>query len=80
MSYKSWVTVLQLQFFSTVLQGAADSENPIIFLDVGDYLKQSDRGTFSASTLYHFLQALNLPYQSLQVLREVNRNAFRRPW
>ena len=58
MSYKSWVTVLQLQtiFFSIVLQGVADYESRFIFIDIGAYGKQSDGGTFSASTLYHFLE------------------------
>ena len=57
MSYKSWVTVLQLQtFFSVVLQGVADSESRFIFIDIGAYGKQSDGGTFSASTLYRFLE------------------------
>jgi len=58
MSYKSWVIVLELQtiFFSVVLQGVADSESRIIFIHIGAYGKQSDGGTFSASTLYHFLE------------------------
>ena len=56
MSYKCWVTVLQLQFFPTVLQGVADSESRFIFIDIVAYGKQSDGGTFSASTLYHFLE------------------------
>jgi hypothetical protein len=56
MSYKSWVTLLQLQFFSIVLEGVADSESRFIFVDIGAYGKQSDGGTFSASTLYHFLE------------------------
>ena len=38
-----------------VLQGVADSER-IIFIDIGAYGKQSDRGTLFASTLYHFLE------------------------
>ena len=59
MSYKSWVTVLQLQtifFFPVVLQGVADYESRFIFIDIGAYGKQSDGGTFSASTLYHSLE------------------------
>ena len=57
MSYKSWVTVLQLHtIFSVVLQGVADSESRFIFIDIGAYGKQSDGGTFSASKLYHFLE------------------------
>ena len=58
MLYKSWVTVLQLQTIppSVVLQGVADSESRFIFVDVGAYGKQSDGGTFSASTLFHFLE------------------------
>jgi hypothetical protein len=39
-----------------VLQGVANSERRFIFKDTGDYGKQSDGGTFSASTFYHFLQ------------------------
>jgi len=44
-------------FFSpVVLRGVADSESGFIFIDIGAYGKQSDGGTFSASTLYHFLE------------------------
>jgi hypothetical protein len=53
MSYKSWVTVLQLQFFSVVLQGVTDSESRFIFIDMAAYGLQSDGGMFSASALYH---------------------------
>jgi len=49
MLYKSWVTVLQLQLSPVVLQGVADSESRLIFMDIGAYGKQSDGGTFSAS-------------------------------
>jgi len=57
MSYKSWITVLQLQtIFSVVLQGVADSESTFIFIDIGANGKQSDGGIFSASTLHHFLE------------------------
>ena len=57
MSYKSWITVLQLKTnFSVVLQGVVDSESRFIFTDIGAYGKQSDGGTFSGSTLYHFLE------------------------
>jgi hypothetical protein len=53
------------QFFSVVLQGVADSECRFIFIDVGAYGKQSDGGTFSASTLYSITswKTLNLPYR-----------------
>jgi len=37
------------------------------------YGKQSDGGTFTASTLYHFLEDFELPYQSLQVLGEAKQ-------
>ena len=57
MSYKSWVTfTITNSFFSLVLQGIADSESKFIFIDISAYGKQSDGGTFSASTLYHFLE------------------------
>ncbi|GFG28573.1 hypothetical protein Cfor_11699 [Coptotermes formosanus] len=50
-------TVLQIQtVFSIVLEDIADSERRFIFIDVDTYGKQSDGGTFSASTLYHFLE------------------------
>jgi hypothetical protein len=42
-------------FFSVVLQDVADSESR---LDIGPYGQQSDGGTFSGSTLYHFLKDL----------------------
>jgi len=41
--------------FSVVLQGVTNSESRFIFIDTGDYGKQSDGDKFSASTLYHFL-------------------------
>jgi hypothetical protein len=44
-----------IAIFSLVLQGVADSESRCILKDIGAYGKQSD-GTFSASTLYHFLE------------------------
>jgi len=44
------------QFFSVVLQGVAHSESTFIFIDIGAYGKQSDGSTFSASTLYHFME------------------------
>ena len=50
------------QFFSSVLQGVTDSESRFIFIDIGAYGQQSDGGRFSASTLYHFLEGLNLLY------------------
>ena len=58
MSYKIWISVLQLQpiFFSVVLQSVANSENRFIFIDAGAYDKQSDGCTFSGSILYHFLE------------------------
>ena len=56
MSYTSWITVLQLQrfFLSVVSQGVADSGSRFIFIDKGAFGKQSDGGTFSGFTLYHF--------------------------
>jgi hypothetical protein len=39
-----------------VLQVVADSESRFIFIDPGTCGKQSDGGTFSATTLYHFLE------------------------
>ena len=44
--------------FLVVLQGVANSESRFIFIDIGAYGKQSDGGTFSGSTLYHFLEDL----------------------
>ena len=72
MSYKSWINVLQLQFFSVVLQGVADSESIFSFIDKGAFGKQS-------LLVVHFLvllyitswKTLNLLYQILQGLREV---------
>ena len=45
-------------FFSVALQGVADSESRFIFIDKDAFGKQSDGGTFSGSTLYHFLEDL----------------------
>jgi len=39
-----------------VSPGVADSESRFIFMDIGGYGKQSDGGTFSASTFYYFLE------------------------
>jgi len=39
MSYKSWITVLQLKFFFVVSQGITDSESRYIFIDIGGYGK-----------------------------------------
>jgi hypothetical protein len=39
-----------------VLQGIPDSESTFIFIDTGAYRKQSDGGTYYASTLYHLLE------------------------
>ena len=41
------------QFF-LVSKGVVDSESRFIFIDIGAYGKQSDGGTFSASTSCHF--------------------------
>jgi hypothetical protein len=60
-------------FFSVVLQGVADSESRFTFIDLGAFGKQNDCGTFSRSTLYHFLEDLKSTL-SLQVLREVEQN------
>ena len=43
-------------FLSVELQEVADSESIFILIDIGAYVKSSDDGTFSASTLYHFLE------------------------
>ena len=58
MSYKSWITVLQLQtiFFFYSVTGIADSESKLILIDIGANGKQSDGVTFFASTVYHVLE------------------------
>ena len=57
MSYKSCITLSQLPtIFFSILLGVADSESKLIFIGMGAFGKQSDGGTFSASTLYHFLE------------------------
>jgi len=45
-------------FFSVVLQSVANSESRFIFINISAFDKQSDGGTFSGSTLYHFLEDL----------------------
>ena len=47
-----------------VLQGLADSESRLIFINIGAFGKQSDGGTFSGSTLYHFLEDLESTLQN----------------
>jgi len=62
---------ITIRIFSVLLQGVADSESRFIFIDISAYGKQL--------MLVHFLlllyitswKVLNLLYQSLQVLREV---------
>jgi hypothetical protein len=72
MSYKSWITLLQLQtFFYVVSQDIADSESRLIFIDIGAFGKQIDGGTFLFLLYITSWKTLNLPYHSLQVLREV---------
>lgn len=44
------------KIFSIVLQAVADHRCRFIFVDVGGYGKQSDRGTFSASSFSTFLE------------------------
>ena len=57
MSYKSWITVLQLHtIFFIVLQVVADSKSRFVFIDIGANGKQSGGGTFFGSALYHFLE------------------------
>ena len=63
------------QFFSVVLQDAIDSESRFIFIDIGAFGKQRDGSTFSGSTLYLYTswKTWDVPYQSLQVLTEVEQ-------
>jgi len=46
-----------LKYFSLVLQGVADADKKFIFIEVGSRGKQSDGGTFAASTLFQHLQS-----------------------
>lgn len=46
-----------LKYFSLVLQGVADADKKIIFIEVGFRGKQSDEGTFAASTLFQHIQS-----------------------
>ncbi|XP_065084914.1 uncharacterized protein LOC135707109 [Ochlerotatus camptorhynchus] len=50
-------------YFSIVLQGVADANCKFISVEVGGYGKQSDGGTFNASTLFKLMEtgALNIP-------------------
>jgi len=52
MSYKSWITALQLQFFFC----SVTRRRRFILTDTGAHGKQSGLGKFSASTVYHFLE------------------------
>jgi len=44
------------QFFFPQYYKVSQILSGLIFIDIGAYDKQSDGGTFSASTLYHFLE------------------------
>lgn len=46
-----------LKYFSLVLQGVADADKKFIFIEVGSRGKQSDGGTFAASTLFQHIQS-----------------------
>lgn len=52
-----------LKYFSIVLQGVADAEKKFITIEVGARGKQSDGGTFAASTLFQLLNSntFNVP-------------------
>jgi hypothetical protein len=45
-----------ITIFFVVSQCIANSESGFIFIGIGGYGKQSDGGTFSAFTLYYFIQ------------------------
>lgn len=60
------------QHISTVLQGVADSECRSILIDINACSMQSG-STFSASTFFTSRKTMNLPYPSLQVLKEVQQ-------
>lgn len=55
------------QFYSIVLQAVADARYRFITIEVGGYGKQSDGGTFRASSLFQHLQSctLNIPLQGV---------------
>lgn len=46
-----------LKYFSIVLQGVADADKKFLTIEVGGRGKQSDGGTFIASTLFNLLEA-----------------------
>ena len=81
MPYKSWVTVLQLQFFSVVLQGFADSESRFISIDIGAYGKEGDDAvwlTVHRSSMWnkkptrcHLVLYLVLLYKLLNMFRAI---------
>jgi len=45
-----------ITIFFVVSQCITDSESRFIFIGIGGYGTQSDGGTFSASTLYYFME------------------------
>jgi len=61
------------QFFSIVLPGVADSESRFILLDIDAYGKQSEAVHFLLLLYITSWKTLNVPYQSLQVLRDVEQ-------
>ena len=81
MSYKSWVTVWQLQtiFFCSITR-CTESESRFIFIDIGACGKQSDGGTFSTFILYHLLEDFESTLPPCKFWGKWNRNAFRHPW
>jgi len=68
------------RFFFIVLQGVTDSGNIFIFRDIGAYGKQSDGGTYCASTLYHFLEDFESTLPKPASFGRSGTNAFRHPW
>lgn len=60
------------KFFSMVLQGVADAHYRFIAVEVGGYGKQSDGGTFHASSLYELIQKKELKIPEPECLPGTN--------
>ena len=68
-------------FFSIILEGVGDSEGRFISIYKGAFGKQSDGGTFSGSTLYHFLEDFESTLTKPASFEgKQNRDVFGHPW
>ena len=76
LSYWLWCNVLLLQkVLSVVLQGLVEANYKFITVDMGDFGKQSDGGTFLASDLFSFIDGKSIIFPEPDFLPRSNVTA-----